>query len=498
MASSINFLGSYSGIDSATVDSLIEAESGKLVQYTSKQTNITAEKNAWKDINTRLDSLYTKLGTLEEDKTFKSKTATSSDATKVAITASTDSIASNYIIEVNRLATSTQVTSGEIPLAGGKTIKESLGLTGKFTVTSQATSGTTEEKEATLGKFDISITAEDSLKDIVGKINEKSKESGIQAKIVDNRIIMTDSKMGERTMTFDGRVTDEDGITTDTGIVEALGFGTDDLNKVVKTGQSAELTVDGIKVTRNTNTITDAVEGLTIDLKGVTEASKPITIGIKEDTDTTVKAFQAFVDQYNSTLTFVGDQLDVGDPSAENNKTGALVGDSSLIRLQSSLRSLMTQSVDSGNPAYKNLESVGISVDRYGAATLDTAKLKTALADDPTAVKKMLFQTTTTETPSVDESGTPTTVKTEKEVGMVQKMRSLVDTYISDKTGIIATKSATYDKELEDISESITKFNERLEKKRENYVAMFTRLDTAMMEAESQLAYLQSQFSTTE
>ncbi|MGB7365979.1 flagellar filament capping protein FliD, partial [Carnobacterium jeotgali] len=272
-----------------------------------------------------------------------------------------------------------------------------------------------------------------------------------------------------------------------------LGFEKD---KIYEGGQSAELTVDGITMTRDTNSVTDAVEGLTIELKGVTEASKPVTIGIKEDTDTTVKAFQSFVDQYNSTLTFVGDQLDVGDPSAEKNKTGALAGDSSLIRLQSSLRSLMTQSVSSGNPDYKNLEAIGISVDRFGAATLDTAKLKTALADDPTAVKKMLFQTTTTETPGVDENGAPTTVKTEKEVGMAQKMRALVDTYISDKTGIIVTKSATYDKLSEDITKSIAKFNERLVKKRENYVAMFTRLDTAMMQAESQMAYLQSQFST--
>lgn len=495
MASSINFLGSYSGIDSATIDAMIEAESGKVVQYTNKQTSITAEKNAWKDINTRLDSLFTKLGTLGEDKTFQSKTTTSSDATKVAITAGTDSVASNYSIEVKQLATSTQVTSGEIPLAGGKTIKESLGLTGKFTVTSQVTSGTAEEKETTAGKFDIDITAKDSLKDIVGKINEKSKESGIQAKIVDNRIIMTDSKMGDRTMTFSDTLADDN--STDS-ITEALGFGISDPDKVVKEGQSAILTVDGITVTRDTNTITDAVEGLTIDLKGVTEASKPVTIGVKEDTDTTVKAFQAFVDQYNSTLTFVGDQLDVGDPSADSNKTGALVGDSSLMRLESELRSLMTQSVNSGNPAYNNLEAIGISVDRFGAATLDSTKLKAALADDPTAVKKMLFQTTTTEKTGIDETGAPTTVKTEKEVGMAQKMRSLVDTYISEKTGIIATKSATYEKLSEDISKSITKFNERLEKKRENYVAMFTRLDTAMMEAESQMAYLQSQFSTNE
>ncbi|AEB30660.1 flagellar hook-associated protein 2 [Carnobacterium sp. 17-4] len=495
MASSISFLGSYSGIDSATIDSMIQAESGKLVQYTNKQTSITAEKNAWKDINTRLDSLFTKLGALGEAKTFLSKIATSSDATKVAITANTDAAASNYAVEVKQLATSTQATSGVISSADGKTIKDSLGLSGTFTIINQENAGPEVDGKPTTGGFKIEILKEDSLKDIVGKINEVSKESGIQAKIVDNRIVMTDSKMGARTITFDGDLTVEDGSDPVKGsMAKALGF---EAGKIYDGGKPAILTVDGIEMTRNTNNITDAIEGLTIDLKGVTEASKPVTIGIKEDTDTTIKAFQSFVDQYNSTLAFIDDQLDVGDPSAEDNKTGALTGDSSLMRLQSSLRSLMTGAVNTGNATYNNLETVGISVDRYGAATLDTEKLKKALADDPTAVKKMLFQTTTTETPGVDENGKPTTITTETEVGIAQKMRALVDTYISEKTGIIATKSETYDKSLEDLSSSITKFNERLVKKRENYVAMFTRLDTAMMEAESQLAYLQSQFSTT-
>ncbi|MBT2731855.1 flagellar filament capping protein FliD [Carnobacterium sp. ISL-102] len=486
MAGSISFLGSYSGIDSTTIDSMIEAESGKVIQYTSKQVSITAEKNAWKDINTRLDSLYTNLGTLGEDKTFQSKTITSSDESKLSITSTTNAAVSNYKIEVTQLATSTQIISGDFTLPDGKTVKGSLGLSGSFTILNNEKVGPEVDGSPTNSGFEIKIIEADTLKDIVGKINEVSKETGIQAKIIDNRIVMTDSNMGDRTMSFGGDLTEE------------LGFGAEGKVFEGANGQPAMLIIDGITVTRDTNTITDAVEGLTIELKGLTEASKPVVVGIKEDTDTTVKAFQSFVDQYNSALTFIGDQLDVGDPSAEGNATGALAGDSSLMRLQSSLRSLMTQSVNSGNAAYNNLGSIGISVDRYGAATLDSTKLKTALADDPTAVKKMLFQTISTDTPSTDENGVTTIVTTEKEVGMAQKMRSLIDTYISDKSGIIATKSATYDKLSEDISKSITKFNERLVKKRENYVAMFTRLDTAMMEAESQLAYLQSQFSTTD
>ncbi|MGB6178057.1 flagellar filament capping protein FliD, partial [Carnobacterium sp.] len=234
-----------------------------------------------------------------------------------------------------------------------------------------------------------------------------------------------------------------------------------------------------------------AIDGVTLTLKALTEADKPMTITVKEDTAKTEKVIQDVVDQYNSILTFIGEQLSVGDPSAEKNKTGALVGDSSLMRLETGLRSLMTANVNNGSTSVKNMKDVGITVDREGKATLDTKKLKEALANDPTAVKNLFFTPDKTE-PGIE--GEPA-VKINEENGMAQKMRSLIDSYISEKTGIITNKSNTFDKEMKDISKSITSFNERLEKKRSNYIAMFTRLDTVMMQAESQMAYLASQFN---
>lgn len=106
-------------------------------------------------------------------------------------------------------------------------------------------------------------------------------------------------------------------------------------------------------------------------------------------------------------------------------------------------------------------------------------------------MKNLFFAAEKVET---DVEGEPL-MTAEKENGMAQKMRSLINSYISDKTGIITNKSSTFDNEIKDISKSITSFNERLEKKRANYIAMFTRLDTVMMEAESQMAYLNSQFN---
>ena len=56
----INFIGSYSGIDRSMIDQLMEAEKMPLVQLSNKKTTITEKQNAWKDINTRLNSLLKK------------------------------------------------------------------------------------------------------------------------------------------------------------------------------------------------------------------------------------------------------------------------------------------------------------------------------------------------------------------------------------------------------------------------------------------------------
>lgn len=466
-------MGSYSGIDMNTVNSLIEAESGKLVKFTNKQASLTTEKNAWKDVNTRLNSLYEKLERLEKDETFQARTVKSSDETKLGITAKENAQLGDYSVKVIRLASSSTMTSGEISAAEGKSIKDALSLDGKFSITNQDYSS--EKPEENIVSID--IKPEDSLKDIVGKINKQTKVSGVQAKIVDKQIILTDTKMGDRTFTLEGT----------NSIVNKLGL---DTNPIIN-GQSSEIEVDGITIISDTNAVEDAIDGVTLTLKELSETGKPMTVTVKEDTAKTEKSIQEVIDQYNSTLAFVGEQLSVGDPSAEKNKTGALVGDNSLMRLEKGLRSLMTANVNNGITSIKNMKDLGITVDREGKAALDTKKLKEALATDPDAVKNLFF------TPSKTEQGIEgePAVKTNEENGMAQKMRSLIDSYISDKTGIIMNKSKTFDNEIKDISKSITSFNERLEKKRSNYIAMFTRLDTVMMQAESQMAYLNSQFN---
>lgn len=473
MTSNVSIMGSYSGITMDTVDQLIQAESGKLKQYTSQQTKLTNEKTAWKDINTRLDTLYKKFDTLKKTEVFDSKTVSNSNEKAVTVSAGTQALEGTYNVEVLRLAKSSQLTSGVINKMAGKKPTENLMINGTLTLT-----------DADNKTVSIEVNNDESLKDIVTKINESAKdtESGLRASIVDNRIILMDSKMGERSITVGGSLAGELSLTENA----------DETGANFAEGNAAELTINGINITRNSNTITDAVEGLTFNLAAVSN-NQVSTIKVAEDFEKTTAAVQEFIDQYNSTMSFIDKQLDVGNPAAEGNTTGSLTGDSSLMRLQSQLRSLMTTQSNDTSQSIRALSDLGIEVDRYGSATLDSEKLKKVLAEDSNAVQNFFFREETVLTTNAE--GVETSEK--KEVGMASQMTSFINEYISEKTGIITTKSKTNDDLIKDLDKQITKFNERLEAKRERYIKQFTALDVAMMEAESQMSYLMSQIGST-
>lgn len=460
--SATSFLGSYSGITMDTVNQMIEAESGKLVKFTNKQASLTSEKNAWKDINTRLDSLSKKIEALKDTSTFQTKKVSNSNEELVTITGDSKAINSEYRLSVEQLATSSQLTFGKIDM-GGKTLEDPLNLSGTLSFTEA------DEAEA---KFTITVKAEQSLKDIVKDINDqaKSSESSLKASIIDSRIVLTDSRMGERNITVSGSLSSELGLTEAT----------------LEMGKSSKMTINGISVERNSNTIDDVVEGISITLNkaAVGETTK---IGITDDKEKAVKAVQEFIDQYNSTMSYISESLDAGDPSAEKNKTGVLVGDGSVMRLQSQMREMLSVK-ETGSSAVKSLKDLGIEVDRYGKAALDASKLKKTLDEEPNTVQDFFYKKETIKEADGSSSF--------KETGITQKLGSFVNGYINAKTGVIASKSTSLDLSIKDMDKQIERFNERLETKRQQYIKQFTALDTAMMQAESQMEYLVGQVNS--
>lgn len=486
VSNSINFLGSYSGITSETIDSLIAAQSGKLTQYNNQKETLTKEKTAWADIQTRLTNLNTKTDTLMDPKSFFSKKITSSDETKLTVTAGTNAVPGDYTITTERLATASQLLSGEI-LTTGQTSTSALGFEGTFKLASQDTSEIGSSSPMTLKQADITVASTDTLKDIITKINATTKDSGISATIIDGRLSLTDAQMGDRTISATS--------TTDLADKLALNPAAPGAAKAtLATGNTAKIIVNNmITLERNTNTITDAIEGMTLNLKATT--ASPVSVSVADDTDNTLKVVKDFVEQYNSTVSFITEKLSVGNPTSTTNVSGALSGDSTLMRLQSSLRQMLTGGVtiQKTNPTdpnetqkYDFIGSLGISVDRYGKASIDETKLKEVITKEPDRVAGFFSR-------SITVDGT----SEKKKVGLAEKLQTVVNSFVDSKDGMITAKNKTYDKAMDDIAKKIEAFNVRMEAQRARYVKTFTALDTAMMQAESQMSYLSSQLTSS-
>lgn len=451
---SINFMGSYSGIDQTMIDQLMAVEKRPLVQMSERKTTMETQKNAWNDVRTRLNNLFEKIKVLQNSDTFSSMKATGGES--ATITTSKNSPEGVYEISVQQLATKTSVIGGKIVEASSDSTK-ALGLTGTFKLN-------TEGKDAK----EIEIVETDTVRTIAEKINAVSKESGVRASIIDNRLVLNNLETGAKAI----QIAEE----ADSTILNQLGLK--DTSEVIE-GKNAKFKVNGVSVEKESNSVKDVVEYTTINLTKAHAAGSSDTITISKDTSKVEEAVKGFVDQYNSTMTFISDQLKAGSPDDGGDKRGTLASDGSLMRLQSTLRTMVTSSLSNENTAIKDLSQLGVStVDRFGQLTFDASKLKEKLEEDPVQVQNFFM--------SKNSEG--------KDIGFVPKINSYIDSF-SSSTGIIKGKTDSFERSIKEVNKQVDAFALRMERKEKYYISMFSKLDTAMMEAESQMGWLTSQIS---
>ena len=472
--SSSSYMGQYTGITSDTIDQLLQSDELRKTVIQNKIDKINTKSQAWTDISTRLSNLTSKLDALQDEATYQTKKVTSSDDTIATISGTSDSMEGSYDLVVKQLATASKITGGVVSKADGTTkisTKDALGYSGKLTITNAAADGS--DKPLTV---EIDVKATDSLKNIANAINsakdpsdkEGTKGAGLKATIVNNQLVITSEEMGNRTLTIGGNLKD------------SLGFKDSKTTK----GQSAKFTLDGIEMERNSNTPTDVVDGVTLNFKKA-DASKTITLGLTNDTDKELSAVKDFVSQYNSVMSFLSEKMDVGDPSKSDNTTGALAGDSTLISLQSKLQSTVLGGKSVNGVSASTL---GLSVDRNGTLSLDETKFKAQLAKDPNSVKDFFFKDTSNKY-SAEKTGT----------GYTADFKAVIDRYTSTKSGsegVISLRKSSYQSEIKDYNKQIERITEQIATKRARYVTMFTNLDAAIGNLQSQFSYFQSQNSS--
>jgi flagellar hook-associated protein 2 len=137
-----------------------------------------------------------------------------------------------------------------------------------------------------------------------------------------------------------------------------------------------------------TNEIKEAIAGVTLNLKGVTTATTgPVTIDTGVDTSAVRSKIDTFIKAYNDTMSYIEDQSKY---NTETKESGVLMGDTTLMTIQSRIRRLVGQPVAGLDQSLNALSAIGIRTDSTGQLALkDSTKLTQALADDYAAVVKL-------------------------------------------------------------------------------------------------------------
>ena len=158
--------------------------------------------------------------------------------------------------------------------------------------------------------------------------------------------------------------------TTPAGVLTALNF-------TQTAASDAVLTVDGVTYTRGSNTITDVVDGLTMNLLA---ANTTASISLARDTNQVVTKIDALVSAYNEANSLF---TEVTNPKSELDIYGAsLVGDTSVRQVRNQLRDVLLGESSTPGTNVSAAWQMGLSVDKAGVMTLDKTKLTAALTNN--------------------------------------------------------------------------------------------------------------------
>ncbi|HEY3396373.1 MAG TPA: flagellar filament capping protein FliD [Armatimonadota bacterium] len=230
--------------------------------------------------------------------------------------------------------------------------------------------------------------ATDSLQAVADRINAAVAGSGMSAQVTSTT---TDGKTSWRL-----EITGTQGNPTvgdQNQVAQTLGLLTHAPANVTPGGQAqdAEFSLDGYAMTRNTNSVDDALPGLSLELQAA-DSSKTINLQVSADSSTAVTAVQSFVDKFNSVMDTLNQGLAY---DADTETSGVFFGDGTIINLQQQLiqqaiRPVGTLAAQGGKTS---LSELGVSLGQDGKLALDTTKLQSALAADPQAVERLMEAT---------------------------------------------------------------------------------------------------------
>ena len=365
------------------VTKLMTVERIPLDHLAAQESRQRSKLSAYGSLKSAVAALQTVAQGLATGSSLKIQAATVSDPAALAASAGASAAPGSHAIEVSTLARAARLVS-----AGFDSTSAIVG-SGSLTMAfgTYESGGNTFTPNAAKTPVTIAIPpATNTLAGVRDAINAAG--AGVTAAIVNdgsasgNRLVITANDSGVAN-SLRIAVADDDGVATDTGGLSQLAFdptgavGSGKNLSELQAAQNAALTIDGIAVTKPSNVITDAIEGVTLNL-AKTNVGTPATVTIARDSSKIQASLEAFVKAYNdASKTIRG--FTAYDPTTRTG--GVLSGDSAPRSILSQMRSTITAGAASGG-AFNSLADIGISFQVDGTVKLDATKLQAAIGSN--------------------------------------------------------------------------------------------------------------------
>lgn len=476
---SITSPGIGSGLDiNGIITKLMAVEAAPVDALNKKEVSFQAKLSSFGTLKSATAALETKAFALKSSSLYSSKAVTSSDSTVATASTNTAATPGTYVVQVTDLARAHTISSqvftsltDDIALADGKLQIDLSTFDGVTYTVPPVTSSKT---------IDLSPT-NSSLTEVRDAINNAN--AGVRASIVtvadgQYKLTLTSTAVGAKQSI---RLTALDSSSTpltknNTGLAKlyfdptaASGTGKEFDVPANSSAQDAKFTVDGVELTRSSNTVSDAITGLTLNLiKAGTSSLK-----VSANTEAVGAAFASFVSSYNELNAQLRDLTKFDQTTKQG---GLLLGDAGARALQNNLRGLIT-SVFAGGGSVQRLADLGVSMLRDGSLEFNATKLNSALSSNSAGVINAMTST---------DKAKP---------GLAVSLAAQLKTMISDG-GFFSGKTEGIERSISDVSKQRDRLSLRLNQIESRYRKQFTALDTLVASMQQTQQYLTQQLAS--
>jgi flagellar hook-associated protein 2 len=222
------------------------------------------------------------------------------------------------------------------------------------------------------------------------------------------------------------------------------------------TGTNASLVVDGIPISSASNTVSNVINGVTLNL-GSPSPSAPVTVNVAPDTTQATTAINNLVSAYNTVITEINSQFNV---ASDGSGGGPLEADNTLRDVQSQLLGAISYSI-SGNGGIVNLASIGVNFNNDGTLSVDNGQLSSALSSNYSAVQNLLQNTTN---------------------GFSQNLSTVLSSINSPGTGILSLDAQSVTSTSQGITSQVADLQAALAVQQTNLTNVYSQVNATLQE----------------